>query len=96
MKVIARERGTGKTKELLYDAWRNNGQVLCINKRAIQSKAEAYGFIGLSIIDWNDILYGEYDKNKLLYIDNAEEVFAILLENDFELKLEEMNVNLED
>ena len=96
MKVIAKGRGTGKTKELLYDAWRNNGQVLSLNKRAIQSKSEAYGFIGLPIIDWNDILYGEYDKNKPLYIDNAELVFAYLLANDFELKVEGMNVNLED
>lgn len=96
MKVIARERGTGKTKELLYEAWQAHGQVLSLNKRAIQSKAEAYGFIGLPIIDWNDILYGEYDKNKPLYIDNAEGVFAILLENDFELKLAGMNVNIGD
>lgn len=95
MKIIARGPGTGKTKELLYEAWNSGGQVLTLNKRALQSKAEAYGFF-LPIIDWNDILYGEYDKNKPLYIDNAEEVFAVLLKNDFELKLEGMNVNVED
>ena len=92
MKVIARDRGTGKTKELLFEAWMKKGQVLTINKRALQSKAEAYGFIGLSILDWNDILYGEFDKNKLLYLHKAEDVMAELFENDFELKLTGLSV----
>jgi hypothetical protein len=42
------------------------------------------------------MLYGEYNKERPLYIDNAEDVFAELLENDFEIKLEGLNVNLED
>jgi len=96
MKVIARPVGTGKTRELLYEAWSNNGQVLSLNKRAIQSKAEAYGYVDLPIIDWNDLLYGEYNKNKPLYIDNAEYVFAEYLKDTFELNLEGLNVNLED
>ena len=96
MKVIARGRGTGKTKELLYEAWKNNGQVLCMNKRAIQAKADVYGFTGLTIIDWNDILYGQFYDEKPLYIDEAEYVFATLLKNDFNLNLEGIDVNLED
>lgn len=92
MKVIARERGTGKTKELLFEAWLKGGQVLTTNKRALQSKAEAYGFIGLTIFDWNDILYGEFDKNKPLYLHKAEDVMAELFENDFELQLTGLSV----
>ena len=87
MKVVARDRGTGKTRELLFEAWIKGGQVLTTNKRALQAKVEAYGFIGLPLLDWNDILYGEFDKNKPLYIHKAEEVIAELLDNDFELKL---------
>ena len=96
MKVIAKPRGTGKTRELFALAAQNNGQVLTTNKRAMRAKADNYGWYDLSILDWNDLLYGEYDKNKPLYIDNAEDVFAELLDNDFELKLEGLNVNLED
>ena len=92
MKVVARGRGTGKTKELLFEAWMKGGQVLTTNKRALQSKIEAYGFVGLSLLDWNDILYGEFDKNKSLYIHKAEEVMAELFENDFELKLSGISV----
>ena len=43
MKIIARGRGTGKTKELLQDAFKANGQVLSCNKRALQAKADSYG-----------------------------------------------------
>ena len=96
MKVIAKGRGTGKTKELLFEAFMKGGQVLTTNKRALQSKADAYGYVGMTILDWNDMLYGEYNKERPLYIDNAEDVFAELLENDFEIKLEGLNVNLDD
>ena len=96
MKVIAKPRGTGKTRELFALAAQNNGQVLTSNKRALRAKANNYGWYNLSIIDWSDMLYGEYNKDKPLYIDNAEEVFAELFENDFELKLEGLNVNVED
>ena len=96
MKIIARGRGTGKTKELLQDAFKENGQVLSCNKRALQAKADSYGLPDVQIFDWNDLMYGRYDKNKPLYIDNAEYVLAQLLEADFELKLGGMDINLED
>ena len=94
MKVIARERGTGKTKELLYEAFSNNGQVLTSNKRALQAKAEAYGYIGLEILDWNDMLYNQYNDTKPLYIHKADEVFTELFDNDFQLKLNGMSITI--
>ena len=94
MKVIAKPRGTGKTRELLYEAWSKGGQILTTNPRALQTKAEAYGFVGLTILDWNDILYGEYDKAKPLYIHKTEDVISELFENDFELKLAGLSVTI--
>ena len=94
MKVIAKHRGEGKTSELMHLAAENNGQLLVMNKHALRVKANYYGLEDLSIIDWNDILYGEYDKEKPLYIDDAEYVFSTLLENDFELKLAGLSVDL--
>lgn len=96
MKVIARGRGTGKTKELLTLAANDNGQVLTNNKYALKTKADNYGFYDLPIIEWNDLMYGNYDTKKPLYIDNAEWVFALLFEQDFEMKLAGINVSTED
>ena len=96
MKIIARSRGTGKTSELLKEANINNGQVLVANKRAIQVKAESYGLQDLSIIDWDDLMYGRYEKEKPLYIDNAELFLARLFKDDFELTLQGIDFNLEE
>ena len=96
MKVIARGRGTGKTRELLTEASKANGQVLSCNKRALQAKADNYELYDLPILDWNDLMYGSYDKKKPIYIDNAEYFLAQLFEEDFNLKLGGLDVNLED
>ena len=96
MKVIAKPRGTGKTRELLTEAALHNGQVLTVNKRALQQKADAYGMFDVPILEWEDMMYGQYDSNKPLYIHKTEEVFQQLFKEDFELKLEGMSVLLED
>lgn len=92
MKVIAKPRGTGKTRELLTEAALNGGQVLTINKRALQQKADVYGMSDVLILEWDDMMYGGYDFNKPLYIHKADEVFQQLFKEDFELKLEGISV----
>lgn len=96
MKIIARSVGTGKTRELLTAAAMDHAQVLTTNKRALQRKAEAYGIIGLNIIDWNDMMYDDYDRDKPLYIHKAQDVMEELFDNDFQVKLLGMSVTLED
>ena len=41
-------------------------------------------------------MYGEYNKDKVLYIDNAEIFLKRLFFDDFGLSLKGINVNLED
>ena len=97
MKIIARQVGTGKTRELLTDAYINHAQVLTTNKRALQAKADAYMIPDISIIDLHDMLYDEYDINKPIYIHKVNDVIQELFDSDFcGLKLEEMSVTLED
>ena len=50
----------------------------------------------IPVIDWNDLMYGNYDEKRPLYIDNAEYVFSELFKNDFELELQGINVNIGD
>jgi len=97
MKVIARSRGTGKTRELLTAAYMNNAQVLTTNKRALQAKADAYHIPDVKVLDWNDLVYGNFDNNKPLYIHKMDEVIQVLLDSDFgKLKLEGFSVTKDD
>ena len=95
MKVIAREVGTGKTKELLTDAYMNGAQVLTTNKRALQAKAQAYGLTGITIIDLEDLAYFQYDESKPLYIHKVADVIQEFLKvNLGNIELEEMTVTI--
>lgn len=80
MKVIARPLGTGKTRELLETAAKQNGQVLTTDKRALQVKAKSYG-INVPIIDLYDLLENDnYDHDKLIYINKIEDIAFELME----------------
>ena len=77
MKVIARPAETGKTRELLEYAAEHNGQVLTVEKRALQVKAQSYG-IDVEIIDLNDLLE-EDNYDKYIYVHKLEDVTQELL-----------------
>lgn len=97
MKVIARSVGTGKTKELLFDAFMKKAQVLTTNKRALQAKAHAYGFVGIDIIDLEDLAEYNYDVTRPLYIHKITDVMQEILNSDFDhLKLEEISITVGD
>ena len=97
MKIIARPRGTGKTRELLTQAYIDHAQVLNTNKRALQTKADAYMIPDVKIIDWNDLIYGDYDSRQPLYVHKLEDVMQEFFDNDFDrLQLAGFTVTLED
>ena len=96
MKVIARPRGTNKTKELLELANEKGGLVLTTEKHALQVKANAYGFNNLTVIDWFDLLYDDYDETRPLYIHKAADVFKEYIQSDFGLKLEGFSITMEE
>lgn len=95
MKVIARPVGTGKTKELMDAALEVDGTILTVNKRALAAKAQAYGFDSLHIIDLADVLYGNFDNTKPLFIHKLDDVAQEYIEKDFGLKLAGYSVALE-
>ena len=96
MYIIARPRGTNKTKELLEAANKVGGLVLTTDRRALRVKANSYGFEGLEIIDISDLLGGYYDATRPLFIHKAQEVFKEYLQYDFDLKLTGLSVTLEE
>lgn len=54
-KIIA-SRGTGKTRSLMEEAYKNNGLFVCQNASRMREKANAYGFHGLNIISFRDFI----------------------------------------
>lgn len=96
MKVIARPLGTGKTKELMEMASAANGTILTINKRALQVKAAAYGFDSLDIIDIEDLIYGNYNNTKPLFVHKLDDVMQEFFKTDFDLNLQGFSVRLGD
>lgn len=96
MKVIARPIGTGKTRELMEMALEADGIILTTNKRALQVKAEAYGFDSLYIIDLNDLLYGEFDATKPLFVHKLDDVMQEYFKQDFNLDLQGFSVRMEE
>lgn len=95
MKVIARPVGTGKTKELMDAALEADGIILTTNKRALAAKAQAYGFESINIIDLADLLYGNFDSTKPLFIHKLDDVAEEYISKDFGLKLAGYSVRME-
>lgn len=87
MKVIARPVGTGKTKELMDAVVEADGMLLTTNKRALAAKAQAYGFDSIDIVDWNDLLYGNYDESKPLFVNKLDDAMVAYFKWAFELEL---------
>ena len=96
MKIIARPQGTGKTRELLTEAYLNHAQVLTTNKRALQAKADAYMIPDVKIIDLNDMMYDNYDRDMPLYIHKVQDVLEELFINDFMVKLAGLSITTEE
>lgn len=96
MKVIARPVGTGKTKELLMAAQAADGIVLTGNKRGLQAKAQAYGIPEVTIVDWDDLIYGRMDTSKPLFVHKLDDVMKEYFWDDFGLKLEGYSVAMEE
>lgn len=95
MKVIARPVGTGKTKELLLAAQAANGIVLTGNKRGLQTKAQAYGIPELEIVDWDDLIYGRFDKSKPLFVHKLDDVMEEYFWDDFGIRLSGYSIAME-
>lgn len=96
MKIIARPLGTGKTKELMDMALEADGIILTTNKRALQVKAEAYGYDALCIIDLADLFYGEFDHTKPLFVHKLDDVMQEYFKADFNLDLQGFSVRMGD
>lgn len=86
MKIIIRDRDSGKAAELLQYAYDNNATVITQNKRAFKVKAEALGFKDVKIIDYEDLKYDNYDLNMPVVIHNGDKMLYSLLDHLYGLE----------
>lgn len=55
-KFIVGNSSTGKTRQLLEYAKEQGAMVICKNPSAMQTKAQAYGIIGLNFASYDDLI----------------------------------------
>ena len=61
-KYIVRENSSGKTRELLEFAKKNNLAVVCRDEAAMERKAQAYGIYGLKFCSYEDFASISFSK----------------------------------
>jgi len=96
MKVIARPVGTGKTRELIETAAKENGIVLTVNRAALRTKAIAYGYPDVEIIEMGDMIYGNFSPNKKVFVHKMDDFVQDFLWHEYGLELSGYSVALED
>lgn len=73
MKVIVRERETGKARQLVEYAAENNAIIAAENPDAFRVKAAAYGFSDIEVVDWQYIMTDDcYLSHRDFVIHNAD------------------------
>ena len=95
---IIEDRGTGKTRRLMEEAYKNNGIFVCQNAYPMREKANAYGFVGLQIVSFEEfienirpyLMYGDVMKQGFegpnrepIYIDELEGFVNFICFNKF-------------
>ena len=68
MKTIIRRRDSGKARELIEYAVKNNAIIVTENPFAFKVKAESYGFPDVDVMAYEDFLYAkELEKNVVVH-----------------------------
>ena len=66
MNSIIRGRETGKARDLIAFAAKNNAIIVTENPNAFKVKAESYGFPNVEIIAWEDFILSVNFKKKFV------------------------------
>lgn len=93
---LVRAAGTGKTQELLTEASKHDGIILTKDRAALEVKAKAYGFYHLNIIDYYDLINGNYKYDQDVYVVNADDFLEAFLLDYFKLQCKGITVRVEE
>lgn len=87
MKVLIGQRGSGTTTDLLLEASKFKDNALFISmysKWTVEAKCRALGIDSPTVIDWADVIHGNFDqtKNYRIFIDNVDALICNVLRNN--------------
>ena len=87
MKIIIRNRDSGKAAELLTYAREQGAAVITQNKRAFKVKASSLGYDDVEILDYEDLIHDNYNENKPIVIHNGDKCLFYLMDKFFGLSM---------
>ena len=85
MKTIIRRRDSGKARELIEAAVKENAVIITENKAALKVKAHGYGIDNVNICDYNDL--GNLPAGQRIMIHNMDNFTRDLLITEYGLDL---------
>jgi hypothetical protein len=80
MITIIRDRDSGKAKEILELARKNNAFIITQDKRAFQVKAKSYGYGDIEIKDYDDLNNDNYTLARPAIIHNGDKMLQWLMD----------------
>ena len=80
MLTIIRDRDSGKARQLLEAARKQNCAILTQDKNAFSVKAHSYGFDDIQIIDYDDLKNDNYEYGGNILIHNGDKVLGWLFD----------------
>lgn len=86
MYQIHGKRGSGKTQKCLERARKMDAAILCLNKRALKTKAEALGFTDIEFLELSDMKDTPLDQK--IVVDDALLMFKRWLEKAYSVKVD--------
>lgn len=96
MKIIIRNRDTGKAKEILKFARDNQYMILTSDKRSFQVKADSLGYSDVEIVDMDDLHNDNYDFTKPVVIHNIEKIITFLMDYYYGLDVRGFSATMEN
>ena len=96
MITIIRNRDSGKAKQLMEIARKNNCAIITQDKAAFEVKAHSYGYDDIQIYDYNDLKDDTYSFGEHVLIHNGDKMLAWLLDYFYGIEVDGMSATCDE
>ena len=88
MKSICGERASGKTTQLILEAQKENGVIVCADVGCMIDKMYSLYITGIEVVSYYDFYNGEFDEGTRFFIDDLDGLVAYWARAHHSSKLE--------